>query len=231
MPAPRKPETLCPCPSHLLWSPETAPAAPQQLQLPAQPQHSPAYRLGSMSCPLHHLCPRLTRRHPATAPPPPPRYSRVTALRKPCTARHSRAADSASCSLLWRHTLPGLNHRHTPSCCLQAAAEPEVEECSICMEADIEVRVASCHHGMCIECARAVCSMRVRPELTCQPSFACKTWHHSELRVWHELQWLPQAPCSTLRTELAGLQERAPQCPYCRCLITDMEPVPIVRAS
>ena len=45
---------------------------------------------------------------------------------------------------------------------MQATAEPEIEECSICMEADIEVRVTSCHHGMCIECARAVCSMRVR---------------------------------------------------------------------
>ena len=36
--------------------------------------------------------------------------------------------------------------------------------CDICMEADVEV-MSTCHpvkHGMCIECARAVCSMKVR---------------------------------------------------------------------
>ncbi|KAK9799801.1 hypothetical protein WJX73_010935 [Symbiochloris irregularis] len=39
-------------------------------------------------------------------------------------------------------------------------AQPE--ECHICMEADVEVEVDSCHHGMCIECARAICSMTDR---------------------------------------------------------------------
>lgn len=35
------------------------------------------------------------------------------------------------------------------------------EECGICYAAEIEVQIDSCKHGMCIECARAICSMPV----------------------------------------------------------------------
>ena len=45
-----------------------------------------------------------------------------------------------------------------------AQGEAQPEECGICMEAGVEVWT-SCkpvRHGMCIECARAVCSMKAR---------------------------------------------------------------------
>lgn len=35
-------------------------------------------------------------------------------------------------------------------------------ECSICMEADVEVAVDTCKHAMCLECAKAICAIPVR---------------------------------------------------------------------
>lgn len=32
-------------------------------------------------------------------------------------------------------------------------------ECSICMEADVEVAVDTCKHAMCLECAKAICAI------------------------------------------------------------------------
>lgn len=60
---------------------------------------------------------------------------------------------------------------------LQSAPhDAEDRVCDICMEANIEV-YTSCKpvkHAMCIECARAVCSMKVRDGLGCA---ACRQLH------------------------------------------------------